>query len=112
MPRRLRHKLQGTVFHVVNRAVRRATIFHGSFDYVAFLSVVRRGLSRSNVKVIAYCVMPNHWHFIVTYERVADLSRLLHWITRTDEANKVRCGQKHIDAIGVPFAVAVTADEV
>lgn len=31
---------------------------------------------------------------------------------RTDEANKVRCGQKHFDAIGVPFAVAVNADEV
>jgi type III restriction enzyme len=31
---------------------------------------------------------------------------------RTSEADKVRCGQKHFDAIGVPFAVAVTADEV
>jgi putative transposase len=27
--------------------------------------------------------MPNHWHFIVTCERVADLSRLMHWITGT-----------------------------
>ncbi len=31
---------------------------------------------------------------------------------RTSEADKVRCGQKHFEAIGVPFAVAVTADEV
>ncbi len=31
---------------------------------------------------------------------------------RTSEADKVRCGQRHFDAIGVPFAVAVTADEV
>ena len=31
---------------------------------------------------------------------------------RTAEADKVRCGQKHFAAIGVPFAVAVTADEV
>jgi type III restriction enzyme len=31
---------------------------------------------------------------------------------RTTEADKVRCGQKHFDAIGVPFAVVVTADEV
>lgn len=83
MPRRLRHNLQGTVFHVINRAVRRATIFHGSADYIAFLSVVRQGLSRSNVRVIAYCLMPNHWHFIVTCDRVADLSRLMHWITGT-----------------------------
>ncbi len=31
---------------------------------------------------------------------------------RTLEADKVRCGQKHFEAIGVPFEVAVSADEV
>lgn len=31
---------------------------------------------------------------------------------RTTEADKVRCGQRHFEAIGVPFAVAVSADEV
>jgi len=31
---------------------------------------------------------------------------------RTTEADKVRCGQKHFEALGVPFAVAVSADEV
>lgn len=31
---------------------------------------------------------------------------------RTAEADKVRCGAKHFETLGVPFAVAVTADEV
>ncbi len=31
---------------------------------------------------------------------------------RTSEADKVRCGQKHFEALGVQFAVAVTADEI
>jgi type III restriction enzyme len=31
---------------------------------------------------------------------------------RTSEADKVRCGQRHFEALGVPFAVAVTADDV
>ncbi len=31
---------------------------------------------------------------------------------RTAEADKVRCGEKHFEALGVPFAVVVTADEV
>jgi len=31
---------------------------------------------------------------------------------RTSEADKVRCGQKHFEVLGVPFAVAVSADEV
>lgn len=31
---------------------------------------------------------------------------------RTSEADKVRCGKVHFEALGVPFAVVVTADEV
>ncbi len=31
---------------------------------------------------------------------------------RTTEADKVRCGKKHFETLGVPFAVAVTADDV
>jgi type III restriction enzyme len=31
---------------------------------------------------------------------------------RTLEADKVRCGKKHFETLGVPFAVAVTADDV
>ena len=31
---------------------------------------------------------------------------------RTSEADKVRCGQLHFEALGVPFAVVVSADEV
>ena len=31
---------------------------------------------------------------------------------RTTEADKVRCGQRHFETLGVPFAVAVTAEEV
>ncbi len=31
---------------------------------------------------------------------------------RTSEADKVRCGQKHFETLGVPFDVVVTADQV
>lgn len=31
---------------------------------------------------------------------------------RTTEADKVRCGEKHFETLGVPFAVAASADEV
>jgi type III restriction enzyme len=31
---------------------------------------------------------------------------------RTTEADKVRCGQRPFEALGVPFAVATTADDV
>jgi type III restriction enzyme len=31
---------------------------------------------------------------------------------RTSEADKIRCGQKHFEALDVPFDVVVTAGEV
>jgi type III restriction enzyme len=31
---------------------------------------------------------------------------------RTSEADKVRCGKRHFDALGVPFSVVMSADEV
>jgi putative transposase len=83
MPRRLRHSLQGTAFHVMNRAVRRTLLCVSAADYNAFLKVAREGLVRYRVRVVAYCVMPNHWHFIVLCDRIEDISNWLHWVTGT-----------------------------
>lgn len=83
MPRRLRHGLQGTAFHVMNRAVRRTVLFEVTQDYEAFLEVVGEGLRKYKVKVIAYQVMPNHWHFVVICDRIEEVSNWLHWVTGT-----------------------------
>jgi putative transposase len=83
MPRRLRKTLQGTVFHVMNRAVRRNVLFECPRDYDAFVDIVVQGLRQSNVKIIAYCLMPNHWHFVVICERIAHLSKWMHWVEST-----------------------------
>lgn len=83
MPRRLRHSLQGTVFHVMNRAVRRTVLFEIVEDYNAFLAVIREGLSRYKVKVVSYEVMPNHWHFVISCDRIEEVSNWLHWVGTT-----------------------------
>lgn len=83
MPRRLRHSLQGTAFHVMNRAVRRTLLCTHDADYNAFQKVAREGLGRYKLRVVAYCVMPNHWHFIVLCDRIEDISNWLHWVTGT-----------------------------
>lgn len=83
MPRRLRHDLQGTAFHVMNRAVRRTTLFAQHADYLKFLVLVREFMERFRVRVIAYCVMPNHWHFVVLCNRIEDISHWLHVTTST-----------------------------
>ncbi len=83
MPRRLRHTLQGAAFHVMNRAVRCATIFETPNDYDAFLEVARESLKQHPLKVIAYCVMPSHWHFVVLCDRIKEISDWMHWLAGT-----------------------------
>jgi len=83
MPRRIRHGLQGTAFHVMNRAVRRTLLCTSDGDYKEFLAIVSVGLAKYKVRVFAYCVMPNHWHFVVSCERIEDISNWLHWVTGT-----------------------------
>lgn len=83
MPRRLRLGLQGMAFHVMNRAVRHTVLFKHTKDYEAFFAVVREGLAKFKIRVIAYEVMPNHWHFIVTCDRIEEVSNWLHWVTGT-----------------------------
>ena len=86
MPRRLRHTLQGTAFHVINRAVRCARIFETASDYQAFLKAAQDGLARYPVRVVAYCVMPTHWHFVVLCDRIPHVSRWMHWLAGTHAA--------------------------
>ena len=83
MPKRLRHSLQGTAFHVMNRAVRRTLLFRTAADYAAFYKLIGQGLAKFRIRVVAYQLMPNHWHFVVLCDRIQDISRWLHWVTGT-----------------------------
>lgn len=44
----------GTIYHRLNHADRRATIFHKPEDYVAILV---EGLERSQLELLSYCLM-------------------------------------------------------
>jgi len=79
MPRRTRHTLNGVAFHVMNRAVRGTTLFHTHRDFQAFADILADALSRWPVQVISYQVLDNHWHLVLTCDRVADLSAFMHW---------------------------------
>ena len=52
----------GLVYHVLNRANARMTIFEKPEDYAAFLRVLEEALQRTRTRLLACCVMPGHWH--------------------------------------------------
>lgn len=65
MPRRKRVCPRGEVFHVLNRAVARLTIFEKPADYDAFLRVLNETWEIVPLPIFAMVLMPNHWHFVV-----------------------------------------------
>lgn len=83
MPRRGRGATGGFIYHVLNRAVRRATLFECPADYGGFEQVLLQAVQRIPIKVLSYCVMPNHWHLIVWPETNMELPRFMHWLTGT-----------------------------
>jgi putative transposase len=83
MPRRPRGPATDLVYHVLNRAVRRATLFETPSDYASFEQVLLQALRRMPLRVLAYCVMPNHWHLVVWPRFPGELSSFMHWLTCT-----------------------------
>lgn len=83
MPRTSRVAPGGMVFHVLNRGVRRMRIFADDNDYAAFERVLSETLTLVPMRVCAYCVMPNHWHFILWPQNDGDLPRFMQRLTNT-----------------------------
>ena len=83
MARRLRIDLGGVVYHVLNRRVGRLPLFRKDGDYAAFLKVLDEAHARLPMRVIAYCLMPNHWHLVLWPRRDGELAKYMQWITTT-----------------------------
>ena len=64
MPRRPRAAPGGLVYHVLNRAAGRVTLFRTDKDYAAFARTLVQAHARHPIDLFAFCLMPNHWHVV------------------------------------------------
>jgi putative transposase len=65
MPRKLRLLEDDGIFHVINRRAARLPLFDDEPDYQAFIKVLSEVLSLYPVRLLSYCLMPNHWHLLL-----------------------------------------------
>src|SRR5947209_14106899 len=77
MPRQARAAPGGYVYHALNRAVARLLLFQKPADYDAFERVLVEALVKHPIRLLAYCVMPNHWHFVLWPETDEQLTEFL-----------------------------------
>lgn len=83
MPRSHRVVPPGCALHVVNRGNDRRNIFPEPVDYAAFLVLLREAKERFEVRLFAYCLMPNHFHLVVSAHDRHSLSAYMHFIERS-----------------------------
>jgi REP-associated tyrosine transposase len=83
MPRRARAAPGGLVYHVFNRSVGRMVMFRRDSDYQAFERVIHQAQELHPIRILSYCVMPNHWHWVVWPEEDGQLTGFFRWLTHT-----------------------------
>ena len=71
------------IYHVLNRANFRSRLFRENAHYDDFLGILEEGLNDVPMRILAYCLMPNHWHLVLYPRADGDLSEFLRRITLT-----------------------------
>lgn len=65
MPRTARIVIPNFPHHILNRANNKEIIFFGDEDFKFFLRQAKKYKQKFGLKIYHYCVMPNHYHFLI-----------------------------------------------
>lgn len=76
MPRNARTVAAGLPYHITQRGTNCEKVFFSVADRHLYLRLIRENLSDAGVKVLAYCLMSNHVHFVVVPDREDSLAVL------------------------------------
>jgi len=58
-------------------------IFGKDGDYFAFLKLLEEARKKTHMRILAYCLMPNHWHMVLWPRKDGDLARFVGWVANT-----------------------------
>ena len=83
MPRPRRAAEGGLIYHAPNRATARPAIFVTDEDYAAFERGPAEAVARHDMRLLAYCLMPDHFHLVLRPREDEDLSRFMRRLTMT-----------------------------
>ena len=68
---------EGRYYHVFNRGADRSRIFFQSDHYLFLLERIKKYFIRDHQVMIVYCLMPNHYHFLVRQNGSVELSKTM-----------------------------------
>jgi putative transposase len=68
------------VYHVINRAKGRLRLFKKDEDYAAFERMIVLAQQKHPIGLLGWCLMGDHWHFVVKPKKDGDLSRFFGYL--------------------------------
>lgn len=83
MPRQARVSTGDTIYHVINRANGRVQIFNKEKDYQHFENLLFDAKELTGMRILSYCIMPNHWHLLLYPHTDTVLGEFMSWLTST-----------------------------
>ena len=83
MSRATRTDIGNYCYHVINRANARLPIFFAEKDYILFENVLEEAEEKFSMRILAYCLMPNHFHLVLYPRNDGDMSTFMQWLTLT-----------------------------
>jgi putative transposase len=83
MARKARVAPGGWIYHVVNRSVGRMRMLKSQKDFAAFERVMQEAHERCPLRILSYCLMGNHWHFVAWPEKDGQLTDFFRWLAHT-----------------------------
>lgn len=67
----------GPIYHVYNRGNNRQKIFLSAENYDFFLRRLHHYFSKSKIELLAYCLMPNHFHLVIRLREETDFPNVM-----------------------------------
>ena len=65
MPRRARQESSTGMYHVMVRGLNKMPVFKEKGEKTRIINLIRENLSEYEVAILAYCIMPNHFHMLI-----------------------------------------------
>ena len=83
MPRRARIAPGEIIYHALNRANGRSQLFDKPDGFAAFERIMVAAMRRSPIRLLAYCLMPDHWYMVLSPKKDGEMTEFLRWLTLT-----------------------------
>ena len=71
MARKPRLYFPGAFYHLLNRGNQRQPIFHDESDYQTLMAALAAASVRYQLRIHAFCLMPNHFHLLAEVDLFA-----------------------------------------